>query len=170
MKNATFTLLITTLLLLGFTTETNAQKGNWEKKEMLKEKLNLTDSQESQMKDLRYEHQKQILDLRSDLEKNKLEIKHMMATNKIDENLLKGLTKKSSDLRGEINQLRVDHWLKVYNILDADQQEIWTKSFDRMGNHKNGRGPKSGKQGMGMDMNRKGGNREFGDRPFHKGF
>lgn len=172
MKNAMLTLIITTLLLIGFTTETSAQRGFGSKRANLHEQLNLNEAQQDQMSDLRYEHQKQVLDLRSAVQKNKLEIKHMMAQNKVDANQLKVLTQKNSDLRSEMSQLKVDHWLKVYNLLDENQQEVWTKTFDKMGRRNNGRGGRSGRQGMGMgmEMNKRDGNRGFGNRSFQKGF
>ena len=99
----------------------------------LKEKLNLNDEQAAKFSDIHYKHQQSMIDIKSEIEKNRLEIKKMMIDNKVDTDNLKNLVQKNSALKNKIDESRTAMWIDIYNILNKDQKEIWTKHFVRMG-------------------------------------
>ena len=107
------------------------------------QQLNLTDQQESQFNDIRNEHQMEAIDLRADMQKNQLEIKSMMQSGNVEEGKLKDLTGKISDLRAQMQNSKVDMWLSINKILDAEQKKIWADHFAKMGGK--GYGSKSGR-------------------------
>lgn len=138
MKIRIITLLLTIVILAGFINTLNAQP-----KERLraafKDELNLTPEQEKQIDALKYEHEKLVLDKKNEIEKNRLEIRHMMNSKNVDADLLKNLTGKNSDIQAELKQMHIDHWLKVYNLLDDNQKDIWRDNFGHLGQgRKNG--------------------------------
>ncbi|MEN8194452.1 MAG: Spy/CpxP family protein refolding chaperone [Bacteroidota bacterium] len=117
--------------------------------------LNLTDEQSNKFNDIRYNHQKSVIDIRAEIQKNRIEVRKMMADNKIDSDKLLQLTETNNDMHGKIKTSRTQMWLDIYNILNDDQKETWTKHFNRFGQRKNGRGfgrndcMGRGKQGFG---------------------
>jgi Spy/CpxP family protein refolding chaperone len=155
-------ILLTTVVLFSFNSNIFAQMRGGQNNP-IKDDLNLTEEQEQQMNTLRYEHQKIVLDKKNEIEKNRLEIRNMMVTNNINPDLLKSLIKKNSDIQAELKQIKIEHWLDVYNLLDDTQKEIWVEHFERMdrpdrGMKKHMRHPemRERRQGSGPGMDRKG--------------
>ena len=167
MKSRIFTILITTIILFGFNSNIYAQKQDGKRKQF-KDELNLSAEQEEQIDALRYQHQKLVMEKKNEIEKNRFEIRHMMATNKIDAVLLQNLTKKNSEIQSDLKQLRVQHWLDVYNLLDDTQKEIWTERFEDMGSK--GRCMMDRDRFPGGDFERPGMDRSLENRGFRRNF
>lgn len=96
--------------------------------------LNLTDAQQKKFNQLRFDNQKKAVDLRALIQKKRIEIKEMMVNNEINGNKLLALTNNISDLQSKMKSSKVTMWLDIYNILNKDQQKLWVKHFNAMGN------------------------------------
>jgi Spy/CpxP family protein refolding chaperone len=87
--------------------------------------LDLTDQQESQLQELRGEHNKAMIPLRADLKVKRIELKELIAD---------GKSKKSIDakqnsileVQSKMANMRTDHLIKVRNIVGED-------NFKKMG-------------------------------------
>jgi len=99
----------------------------------LTETLELTDAQTAQIQQMHYEIQKSEIDLKSSMEKNRLEIHNMVANNEIVDSEILNLAANNSEIMSEMKTNKIQLWLDVYKILNADQQLQWTKHFRRMG-------------------------------------
>ena len=106
-------------------------------KENFFKQLNLTNDQEKQIRDIRYEQQKKAIDLRSQIQKNRLELRHMISNNNVDEKKIIDLTDINSKILAELRKSAVQTWLSIYKILKPEQQEIWIKHFGQIGHRLN---------------------------------
>jgi len=102
--------------------------------------LKLTDEQSEKFNDIKYNHQISVVDIQAEIQKNQIEVKKMMADNKIDSDKLLQLTNANSELHGKIKASKTQMWIDVYNILNDDQKETWTKTFNRLGRREGTRG------------------------------
>lgn len=103
-------------------------------KRMLKE-LNLTDDQKSQIDKLQSDNQLKAIDQRADIAKLRLQIKDEMNNKTINESKVLDLTKKVSDIQAQLKASAVSTHIKIYNLLDDKQKEIWKdkNAFDGEG-------------------------------------
>lgn len=108
------------------------------------ERLNLTEDQEKQFREITFEHQKKVIDLKSAIEKNRLELKKMAAENKVDEKKLIDLTDANSKLQAEMKSLSVKKWIAINKILNDEQKAIWSKQLGMDRKHKMMRGAARG--------------------------
>jgi Spy/CpxP family protein refolding chaperone len=106
---------------------------NMQKHDAMVDKLNLTDAQEKQFNNFHYEHREKAIDWKAQLNKNQLEIQKLMSEKNINSAKLKEITKANSDIKAQMHSSRVDMWLNIYNILNDEQKEQWTKHFSNMG-------------------------------------
>ena len=102
--------------------------------------LKLTDEQSEKFNDIKYTHQISVVDIQAEIQKNQIEVIKMMADNKIDSDKLLQLTNANSELHGKIKASNTQMWINVYNILNEDQKETWTKTFNRLGRREGTRG------------------------------
>ena len=137
MKKAIITVILT--LLMGFGHLNQAQNSEklkdmpaFQKGRILKS-LNLSEEQLKKVEDFRYEHQSKMIELKSEFQKNRLKIHKMMSNNEINSKDILDITAANNKLQGDIKTSFVKMWIKVYEILDKDQQKIWTHLFNRIG-------------------------------------
>lgn len=139
------TLLTTILVIAATITTISAQQGRARGAggqmgfniDRLIKTLELTEAQAAQIQQIHYEIKKSEIDLKSSMEKNRLEIHNMMAKNEIVDSEILNLTSNNSDIMAEMKTNKIQMWLDVYKILNADQQVKWTKHFQRMGGDRN---------------------------------
>ena len=114
--------------------------------------LNLTDEQQSQILDMRLQHQKEMLPVRTELQGKMDELRLL----KIDKNpnlrRIDGKIDEISKIRTKLQKARVRHQMEVRKILTTEQQKIFdSKMLSGRGNGKFGRGFRGRMQGkMGM--------------------
>ena len=134
-------LFIISSIMLIFMSSIIAQNGNRTnskelqgvKSKKIQKALNLTEVQETKIRDLRFENQKLVLDIKNKIDQNKLVIRKMMADNKIDDAKLISISKENNELNGKIKLSKTKVWLDVYNILEDTQKVVWTEKFGRLG-------------------------------------
>jgi hypothetical protein len=102
--------------------------------EAIVRKLNLSESQELQMKKLRIELMKKQTQLRARIETLRLDNKELFLAEKIDRKAIEANVKSVSDVQEQMKLNFVDHWFSVNSMLNADQQKIWKKHAMDMGN------------------------------------
>lgn len=137
------TTLATLAIVATFTATTLAQPRGGQRRTMekeiiggpamLKEKLNLTDEQETKMQKLRIELMKKQTQLRSRVQTLRLDSKELFLAEKVDRKGLESNVKAISDAQEQMKLNFVDHWFAVNAMLNADQQKIWKRHAMQMG-------------------------------------
>lgn len=119
---------------------------------MLKQKLNLTDDQETKMQKLRIELMKKQTQLRSRVQTLRLDSKEFFLADKVDRKALESNIKAISDAQEQMKLNFIDHWFAVNSILNADQQKIWKKHAMQMGERMKEEMRRGSRQHMRMRM------------------
>ena len=119
-------LLSVAILLISVGMLTARQKRDGDGPQRMMRMLELTESQESQILDLKLDHEKQILPLRTELKGLRTKMKMELTTEKFNENKVSKLIDQMSNLQKEIHMKRVIHQRAVRDILTEEQR----KKFD----------------------------------------
>ncbi len=123
-KSSFFSLLIVFLL----TTILQAQPGMGWRHAQMKEKLNLTEIQETQLEKLRNDHQKSMIDLRAKLQKAKVEAREVMSKDDFKRSDYLAAQEKISKIQNEIHSTAANHRMDIVDILNKDQRKIFLDS------------------------------------------
>ena len=128
------TLIITALLsflivIAGAFTFAQKQRENRgeNKRERIIEKLNLTDEQQTQIEEIRFAHQGKMIDLRADVEKKELGLKELQSTANFSRSDYITKVEEVISTENEMKVERANHHMDVYELLDTEQRETWTK-------------------------------------------
>ena len=120
-----FIALISTQFTYGQMERRGMQRGDHFK--MMKEKLNLTDSQSEAVEKLHFSHKREMIDLKADLERKKLDMKELMSTGNYtrDDYLIK--VKAISDAKEKMDLTKANHRMDVYDLLTDEQKVIFNE-------------------------------------------
>lgn len=114
------------ILFISIGVLTAGQKKDGDGPRHMMQMLNLTESQESQVLDLKLEHERQILPLRSKLKELRTQMKLEMTAEQFNQNKVSKLVDQMSSLQKEIHMKRLTHQRAVRDILNEEQK----KKFD----------------------------------------
>ncbi len=176
MKKISIILLTVLSFTIFFTSTSFAQKRGYRKevvKERIFEKLELTEAQQEEIGNLRYDHQMQAIDLRAELKKNRLELKNIFDRDEVNESTVMSIVEKNNSIHNKLAVMRAEILLKMNSILTPEQREkvkglpIFDMGFgEGMGNGF-GPGMRHGSgQGMGLGQGPDGGFRRGFDNDF----
>ena len=128
------TLIITVLLsflivIAGAFTYAQRQKEDRKdnKHEKIIEKLNLTDQQQTQIDEFRFDHQEKMIDLKADVEKKKLGLKELQSNADFSRGDYISKVEDIISAKNKIKLAKANHHMDVYELLDAEQKETWNK-------------------------------------------
>jgi len=123
------TLLSFLIVLAGALTYAQRQKEDRKdnKHEKMIEKLNLTDQQQTQIEEFRFAHQEKMIDLKADVEKKKLGLKELQSSGNFTREDYIGKYEEIISAQNKIKLGKANHHMDVYELLDAEQQETWSK-------------------------------------------
>jgi Spy/CpxP family protein refolding chaperone len=124
-KKLSLVLIVMTVVLIAQPEPGRGLEGYQEK---FSDKLNLTEQQEGQIAELRYEFQLKMIDLNADLQKLELGLKDRVHTDNPDRSAIHKTIDKISAKKGEIQKFRLDHRLEVRSLLTKEQRA----TFDSM--------------------------------------
>lgn len=85
--------------------------------------LNLTDTQQQKIKDLRLTHQEEMIKLRSEIDLKQLEIKKMFNNSDVSRSKYLSAVDDLSAVRNKLSQARANHKMDIYELLDDDQKK-----------------------------------------------
>ena len=123
-KKIMFVSLAVLLISVGMVAADQKRNGNGPRQMM--KMLELTEAQESQILDLKLDHEKQIMPLRTDLKELRSQMKLELIAEKFNENKVSKLMDQMSDLQKEIHMKRALHQRAVRDVLTEEQK----KKFD----------------------------------------
>jgi protein CpxP len=130
MKNIRF-LTISVLLVIVMSSFGFSQMRNRDERpdmgDMMKKKLQLTDEQAQKIEQLRFNFQEKMIDLNSQLKKKELEREKILSDENLNRSDLVSITKEIQNAKNNIAIEKVNHQMDVYDILNANQKQIWKK-------------------------------------------
>ncbi len=97
----------------------------------MKERLNLTDQQQAQLRDLQFQFRKKQIQLRAKIQLARLETRELFSADKPDRSAIEKNVKAISDLQYQQKLDRIDHLFAVRNILTPEQLKIWKDGMGR---------------------------------------
>lgn len=124
-------LLLTVFLLIALVSRMSAQVHRRVEakprihREMMDNRLNLTEEQKSKMADLRLAHQKEILPLRTELQGKMADFRLLKTEPNPNLNKIDQVIEQMEKIRTKMQKARVRHQLEVREILTPDQQKLW---------------------------------------------
>ena len=157
MKRSSIPLITTLLLIPAFMAFAQPPGGEprggrmMARHQQLKDALNLTDQQETQMQKFHLELERKQAQLHSKIQVERLNVKEMYLSDKIERPALEKSIKQISDLQEQLKMNFVDFWFSVNGILTPDQQKVWKKHAAMMANEMGARfrgGMHPGRRGM----------------------
>jgi Spy/CpxP family protein refolding chaperone len=123
----------------------NAQPGPAWKSDDLK----LSDTQQKQLDDLRFQHQKVMIQKKADLKKAELDMRQMMQQSNVDEKAALAKQKEISGIKEGIAEERIKHQLAMRKIFTPEQLQQFLKMHRGRGlDGEFHRGEKGMRQGM----------------------
>jgi Spy/CpxP family protein refolding chaperone len=87
--------------------------------------LNLTKEQEEKVTKLRLDLQEKMIEMTSELKKKELEKKKVLLNENVSRDEMIKLTKDISAIKNQIELMRINHQMDIYDILDANQKTVW---------------------------------------------
>lgn len=88
-------------------------------------KLNLTDKQKADLKNVRYETAKKAIDLRAKLAESKLELGKLLGADSPDQSAIEKQMKEVSANEVALRMNRLNGWFEANKVLTPDQQKVW---------------------------------------------
>lgn len=132
MKTLSKSILLSLIAVLFITAYLTAQPNRGEGREIIKEKFKLTDAQETQIENLRIEHQKKMIDLRAKLQKAQIEVKELLNSENFKRSDFLAVHDKLNQIRNEIHTATANHQMDVYDLLDKEQRKVFVETMDKM--------------------------------------
>ncbi len=123
-----FIALISTQFVYGQMERRGMHQGS--KHKMMMEKLNLTDSQQEAIQDLRFNHQNEMIDLKADLKKKKLAMQELKSGGNYTRDEFLSKVKSISDAKENIAFAMANHKMDVYELLTDEQRKIFNEMRD----------------------------------------
>jgi Spy/CpxP family protein refolding chaperone len=118
----------------------------------MQKELGLTDEQVKKISDINRDHEKKMLDYREKLAPKNIQLKRLLLDDAVDMASVRSLVKEISDLRAELQILRIQHRLDIEKVLTPEQKAKMKQHRKHMMKNKDF-GPK-GHGPMGHDPDR----------------
>lgn len=87
--------------------------------------LNLTKEQKEKVSKFSLDLQEKMIDMTSELQKKELEKKKILLNENVSRDEMIKLTKDISAIKNQIELMRINHQMDIYDILDANQKTVW---------------------------------------------
>ena len=103
---------------------------------MMKEKLNLTDTQSEAVEELHFSHKREMIDLKADIEKKKLDMKELVSKGNYTRDEYLSKVKTINDAKEKMALAKANHRMDVYDLLTDEQRIIFNDMKCCMGNNR----------------------------------
>ena len=101
---------------------------------MMKEKLNLSDTQKEAVEELTFSHKREMIDLKAAIEKNKLDMQELLSKGNYTREDYLSKVKTITDAKEKIAFAKANHRMDVYDLLTEEQRKTFDEMKCRMGN------------------------------------
>jgi len=126
--------LISTQFSYGQMERRGMHSGNHHK--MMKENLNLTDTQSEAVEELHFSHKREMIDLKADIEKKKLDMKELLSKGNYTRDDYLNKVKVINDTKENLALAKANHRMDVYDLLTEEQRKTFDEMKGRMENGK----------------------------------
>lgn len=113
---------------------------------MNRNKLDLSDAQVGQIKDIKVDAKKELIDRKAAIDKLKVDIMAEMYEEDMDDEKVKGLIEKKYDLKKQKALFLVDSCSRIRDVLDKEQREkakkLWMRKYEECESKKGYKGKK----------------------------
>ena len=123
-----FIALVSTQSVYGQKERHGMHRGSQHK--MMIKKLNLTDSQQEAIQDLRFNHKNEMIDLKADLEKKKLAMQELKSRGNYARDEFLSKVKSISNAKEKNALAMANHKMDVYELLTDEQRKIFNEMRD----------------------------------------
>ena len=94
---------------------------------IMKEKLNLTDTQNEAVEELHFSHKREMIDLKADIEKKKLDMKELVSNVNYTREDYLDKVKAISDAKEKMALVKANHRMDVYDLLTEEQRKTFNE-------------------------------------------
>lgn len=94
------------------------------------DELKLTEEQQKKVQELRFDLMKQVATQRAKIATAMVEFRELAAKDNPDRSALEKKIREISDLRAQMQTLRLNQWFNVNKLLTPEQQKVWKKALD----------------------------------------
>ena len=94
---------------------------------IMKEKLNLTDSQNEAVEELHFSHKREMIDLKAEIEKKKLDMRELVSNVNYTREDYLDKVKAISDAKEIIALAKANHRMDVYDLLTEEQRKTFNE-------------------------------------------
>jgi Spy/CpxP family protein refolding chaperone len=129
-----FIVLISSQFGYGQMERRGMHKGNHYK--MMKEKLNLTDTQNEAVEEIHFSHKRKMIDLKADIEKKKLDMKELLSNGNYTRDDYLNKVKAISDAKEKMALVKANHRMDVYDLLTEEQRKTFNEIKCCQGNRR----------------------------------
>ncbi|MBM4176463.1 MAG: periplasmic heavy metal sensor [Ignavibacteria bacterium] len=134
-KTFVFVVLVMFSLILIFSSDAFAQRGQRKGMGrmcgMIAKELDLTKDQQAQIEKLRYSHQKAMIDYQAEIKKLSVDMKNQWKAEKVEKKNIESAMDKISQVKSQMQKVRLAHWFDIYNLLDDQQKETFKQMRHR---------------------------------------
>ena len=103
---------------------------------MMKEKLNLTDTQSEAVEELHFSHKREMIDLKAALEQVKLDKNELLSKGNYTRDDYLGNVKAISDAKEKMALAKANHRMDVYDLLTEEQRKTFNEIKCCQGNRR----------------------------------
>ncbi|GEM_PF-594885 len=133
MKKILVLLLLATTVLIAQPRRFNGHGGGPPMdREQFIERLNLTDEQEDQFKQMRSDFQKKNIELMATMKTQRLTLRDLFDNDKLDQDKIESQLSGISKIQNELKLNSTAFWFNVNKILKPEQQKIWKNHAQMM--------------------------------------
>ncbi len=126
----TLLLALTLALALPIIAEPQrGSRGNCDSPREMRAELNLTEIQEKQMQDLRFDRELNMIDLRAKLQTEHLTLRKLRQADEPNKKKLYAQVEKVGAVKIKMDKSKVDHQLAVRKVLTEDQFKIFARTM-----------------------------------------
>jgi Spy/CpxP family protein refolding chaperone len=111
----------------------------------MQKELGLTDAQATKIGDINKEYEKKMLDYREKLAPKEIQLRKLLLEDNVDMDKVKALIREISEIRGDLQVLRIQQRLEIEKVLTPEQKAKLKKHrMGKMDKMKKGKGPGPG--------------------------
>jgi len=134
-KSALILLLITVFAVSAIGQPMQGPPGHGKAPLQMMEKLNLTEKQEEQLQDLRFDMEAKMIGLKADLQTERLKLRKMKQADEVNKKKLYAQIEKVGAVKIKMEKTRTDHQLAMRKVLTDEQFETFRRGMQHRPGH-----------------------------------
>jgi Spy/CpxP family protein refolding chaperone len=117
-------------VLMLFSTQLYSQPDDWKQVQKFMGKLNLTDEQKKDVEKIHFDAEKQKIAQKAKEETARVELQQILKADVPDKSAIEKKINDISDLRVQMQMIKINSWFAVNKLLNPEQQKTWKKVLE----------------------------------------